>query len=72
MTKTINQGDGHVELVAIEGEQLSALTFVQDCVELHFDGPRITAITWPLAVRFVGAIRVGSPYPGLDSPHATV
>jgi hypothetical protein len=27
---------------------------------------------WPLAIRFVGAIRVGSPYPGLDSPHATV
>jgi putative transposase len=44
----------------------------EDCVQLHFDGPRITAITLPLAIRFVGAMRVGSPYPGLDSPHATV
>lgn len=34
MTKTIEQRGDHVELVAIEGEQLSAVTFVQDYQQL--------------------------------------
>lgn len=29
-------------LQVIIGEQLSAVTFVQDYVQLHFDGPRLT------------------------------
>ena len=29
------------------GRQLSAVTFVQDYVQLHFDGPVLTAITHP-------------------------
>jgi hypothetical protein len=39
-----------VELVAIIGERLSAVTFVQDYVQLHFDGPTLTAITRPTVV----------------------
>jgi hypothetical protein len=50
MRTVIEQRDDHVELVAIEGQQLSAVTFVQDYVQLHFDGPMITAITRPIVV----------------------
>ncbi|HEY1960217.1 MAG TPA: hypothetical protein VGH28_31625 [Polyangiaceae bacterium] len=39
-----------MELVAIEGEQLSAVTFVQDYVQLHFDGPTLTTITRPTVI----------------------
>jgi hypothetical protein len=34
-------------LTAIEGEQLSSVEFVQDYVQLRFDGPCLTAITRP-------------------------
>lgn len=44
-----DRGD-HVELVAIEGAQLSAVTFVRDYVQLHFDGPMLTALTWPTVI----------------------
>jgi len=47
MTKAIEEHGGELVLVAIGGEQLSAVTFVQDYVQLHFDGPTITAITRP-------------------------
>ena len=50
MTEAIEQRGDHVALVAIEGEQLSAVTFVQDYVQLHFDGPMIRAITRPVVV----------------------
>jgi hypothetical protein len=43
-----------IELVGIQGEHLSAVTFVQDYVQLQFDGPTITAITRPV-VRAEGA-----------------
>jgi hypothetical protein len=32
-------------LQVIIGEQLSAVTFVQDYVQLHFDGPRLTVFS---------------------------
>ena len=50
MPKPMEQRDDHVQLVAIEDEQLSAVTFVQDYVQLHFDGPMLTAITRPVVV----------------------
>ncbi len=50
MATAIEQRGDDMELVAIEGEQLGAVTFVQDYVQLHFDGPTITAITRPVVV----------------------
>ncbi len=44
-----DRGD-HTELLSIEGEQLSAVTFVQDYLQMHFDGPRLTLVTWPTVV----------------------
>ncbi len=35
---------------SITGEQLSAVSFVQDYVEFHFDGPVIRALTNPMAL----------------------
>ena len=37
-------------LASIVGEQLSAVVFVQDYVQLQFDGPTLTAITLPVVV----------------------
>jgi hypothetical protein len=38
---------------SIIGEQLSSVEFVQDYVQLHFDGPTLTAFVWPV-VSFCG------------------
>ena len=32
------------------GEQLSAVTFVQDYLQLHFDGPRLTVFSHPVVM----------------------
>jgi hypothetical protein len=32
------------------GEQLSSVEFVQDYVQLHFDGPTLTLYVWPTVV----------------------
>lgn len=48
--KSVERRGDQEELVAIEGEQLSAVTFVQDYLQLHFDGPMITAITLPVVI----------------------
>ncbi len=61
MTQAIEQRGDHVELIAIEGEQLSAVTFVQDYVQLHFDGPMITAITRPVVVAGNVSFDFGAP-----------
>lgn len=45
----VDRGD-HVAIVAVEGAQLSAVTFVQDYIQIHFDGPTVTAITLPTVV----------------------
>jgi hypothetical protein len=44
------RGD-RIELLAIEGEQLGAVTFVQDYLQLDFDGPRLTLTIWPRVVQ---------------------
>ena len=37
-------------LQVIIGEQLSAVTFVQDYIQLHFDGPRLTVFSHPVVI----------------------
>jgi hypothetical protein len=49
-------------LSAIVGEQLSSVVFVQDYVQLHFDGPTLTAITLPTIE--VSKITLGWGTPG--------
>jgi hypothetical protein len=38
---------GKEALEEILDSQLSAVTFVMDYVQFEFDGPRLTAVTWP-------------------------
>jgi hypothetical protein len=40
--------DDNELLSVIKGEQLSAVTFVLNYVQLHFDGPILTAFTTPI------------------------
>ena len=47
----------------IVGEQLSSVAFVQDYVELHFDGPVIRAFSAPIVSDETGTIR----FPGAGS-----
>jgi|SRR3990172_6569560 len=42
-------------------ERRGAVTFVQDYVQLHFDGPTITAITRPTLVADDVSLEFGSP-----------
>lgn len=45
----------------IVGEQLSSVEFVQDYVQLHFDGPNLTLFVWPV-ISFDGTtVRFGDP-----------
>jgi hypothetical protein len=46
-------------LQVIVGAQLSAVTFVQDYVQLHFDGPRLTAFSHPV-------VRLGRLFIGMS------
>jgi hypothetical protein len=43
----MNLSDAVSVLHVLEGEQLSSVTFVQDYIQLHFDGPCLTAYVWP-------------------------
>ncbi len=45
----------------IVGEQLSAVSFVQDYVEFHFDGPVIRALSGPIVKENGETIRFPSP-----------
>jgi len=36
---------------SILGAQLSSVEFVQDYVQLHFDGPTLTLFVWPIITR---------------------
>ena len=48
-------------LQAIIGEQLSAVTFVQDYVQLHFDGPRLTVFSHPVVTLGEKTFHWGKP-----------
>jgi len=43
-------------LSCLKGEQLSAVTFIQDYVQLHFDGPFLTAYVWPHILNENGSV----------------
>jgi len=36
-----------MDISAVEGEALNSVTFVQDYLQLDFDGPRFTFFQWP-------------------------
>lgn len=46
MTKTTGKSSKNA-LGAIIGNQLSGVLFIQDYVQLQFDGPGLTALNWP-------------------------
>ena len=48
-------------LQMIIGAQLSAVTFVQDYVQLHFDGPRLTVFSHPVVIRGDQTFHWGKP-----------
>jgi hypothetical protein len=48
-------------LQLLENEQMGAVTFVQDYVQLHFDGPCLTAYVWPQVHNQGRSIRWPSP-----------
>ena len=48
-------------LQVIIGAQLSAVTFVQDYIQLHFDGPRLTVFSHPVVIRGDQAFHWGKP-----------
>ena len=43
----------------IVGEQLSAITFVQDYLQLHFDGPTLNAMTVVTVITSQGRAQMG-------------
>ena len=51
---------------SLVGEQLSAVSFVQDYVEFHFDGPVVRALTNPIVESPAGRWR----FPGAGSRDA--
>ncbi len=54
-------GTGHA-LDVVVGEQLSSVEFVQDYLQLHFDGPTLTIYRYPLVE--VGGVRHAGGSPG--------
>jgi len=50
-----------MELEAIVGQELSAVEFVQDYVQLRFDGPLVTFYEWPDVFREEGSYAFGEP-----------
>lgn len=45
----------------IVGEQLSSVEFVQDYVQLHFDGPTLTLFVWPTVLSGDCHVHFGEP-----------
>jgi hypothetical protein len=54
-------GDRDDSLDVLVGEQLSAVTFVQDYLQLEFDGHRLTMNLWPSVRTDDGALAFGDP-----------
>ncbi len=50
-----------MELEAIIGQELSAVEFVQDYVQLRFDGPLVSFFEWPDVFREEGSYAFGEP-----------
>jgi hypothetical protein len=50
-----------MELEALVGQELAAVEFVQDYVQLRFDGPLVTFYEWPEVFREEGSYAFGEP-----------
>ena len=48
-------------LAAIEGQELSSVSFVQDYLQLDFNGPVLTLYIWPEVFRAEGSYGFGEP-----------
>lgn len=57
--KTSKQNKPSIERIV--GEQLSAVVFVQDYLQLQFDGPCLTLLTWPIVKTGGGRFEYGMP-----------
>ncbi|CAN5516434.1 hypothetical protein BH10ACI4_BH10ACI4_01210 [soil metagenome] len=50
-----------IHLEALIGQELVAVEFVQDYVQLRFDGPLVTFYEWPEVFREEGSYAFGEP-----------
>jgi hypothetical protein len=50
-----------VDLSSLISQELSAVEFVQDYLQLRFDGPLLTLFTWPDVFREEGSYAYGEP-----------
>jgi hypothetical protein len=50
-----------MDISAIDGEELSSMTFFQDYVQLDFNGPVLTLFIWPEVFRTEGSYAFGEP-----------
>jgi len=50
-----------MDVTAIEGQELTAVEFVQDYLRLRFDGPMLTLYTWPHVLLADFSIAFGEP-----------
>ena len=50
-----------MELEAIVGQELSAVEFVQDFLQLRFEGPVVSFFEWPDVFREEGSYAFGEP-----------
>ena len=50
-----------MDISAIEGQELSAVEFVQDFLRLRFDGPMLTLYAWPHVLLADFSIAFGEP-----------
>jgi hypothetical protein len=50
-----------MDITAIEGQELTAVEFVQDFLRLRFDGPMLTLYAWPHVLLSDFSIAFGEP-----------
>jgi hypothetical protein len=50
-----------VDLSSIVGQELTAVEFVQDYLQLRFEGPLLTLFVWPDVFREEGSYAYGEP-----------
>jgi hypothetical protein len=50
-----------LDITPIEGQELTAVEFVQDFLQLRFDGPLLTLFAWPDVFREEGSYAFGEP-----------
>ncbi len=50
-----------MDLLQLVGEELSSVTFVQDYLQLDFNGPLLTLFVWPEVFREEGSYAFGEP-----------